>query len=356
MTYNSKYGGLFQDPVFISTDADPKKTDPYDHAENIPSRYLGKGFTVGHTAPGVLPESFFGGKYLTLASVEQNNGKPVSGEDAATQQRREAMESKKKNMGDKEFRYTSFPQKSTGPGSYYGCIQNRPFEYMTEPWEENSKASKKQRKRQQAAAAAAAAKEEEYRHLPNIKTNPAKKGTYGVPGTLLDNPKYNDDWRGELEADTKAEQKRSQRRGPEPKPLDGPFHVSGVSRAFLDEMPNTGVSAVYTIRDVPDNGKPASKKKRRTVSDTSAPTLTQEKPFHCAASKTGQQGCLNPFPNVWVHPDEVDAAASKSSRRKRKAAADQEAAAPVRPKGAGEWMPNSFSKTSVVSSCLRRFY
>lgn len=76
MTDKSVYGGLFQDSSYISTDADPKKTDPYDKQDAIPSRYLGKSMLPGAvTSNGFYPDVLFEHKYLTLASSEQVDAK-----------------------------------------------------------------------------------------------------------------------------------------------------------------------------------------------------------------------------------------------------------------------------------------
>ncbi|RNC48846.1 hypothetical protein TcCL_NonESM01119 [Trypanosoma cruzi] len=97
MTQLSVYGGLFSDPPLISTDGDPKRTDPYDKMDTIPSRYLGKGMSIGRSGTGQNAEVYFDKKYLTLASPEQNGNKDLGAfEDADTRMRREAMESKKR--------------------------------------------------------------------------------------------------------------------------------------------------------------------------------------------------------------------------------------------------------------------
>ncbi|KAI5685103.1 hypothetical protein MNV84_05722 [Leishmania braziliensis] len=338
MTDTSAYGGLFQDPSYLSSDPDPRKTDPYDKKDAIPSRYLGKSMTVGgRVPPGQHPDAYFDKKFLTLASSEQNGGKPVGYDE--NKWCTTAKKQTKKPISDKEFRYSSYPERSTGPGSYYGCFQSRPYEYMTEPWDDGK--SKKRR-------AAKPKEEEEPTHLPNIKTNPAKKGTYGYAGLLLSNPIYNDNWKDEHAAAEAERARKERKQGPAPKALGPPFHIPGVSHSYIDEMPNTGVSGVYAAYEAPADS--AATKNRKAKKETRAvPTLVHERAFCGYANRIGEQGCLNPFPNVWVHPDEMQL--SKSAQRKQ---AQEEAGRP--PKGAGVWRPNSFEKTSVVSSCLRRFY
>ncbi|AYU80762.1 Domain of unknown function (DUF4586) [Leishmania donovani] len=340
MTDKSVYGGLFQDPPYLSSDPDPKKTDPYDKKDAIPSRYLGKNMTIGgRVPPGQHPDAYFDKRFLTLASSEQNGGKPVDYDES--KRLTAASKTNTKNaISDKEFCYSSYPEKSTGPGSYYGCFQNRPYEYMTEPWDDGKSKKKRTTK----------TKEEEPTHLPNIKTNPTKKGTYGYPGLLLSNPSYDDDWKKDYAAAEANRARRERKQGPAPKALGPPFHIPGVSHSYIDEMPNTGVSAVYAAYEAPADSAAAKRKAKREAA--AAPTLVHERAFYGSANRSGEPGCLNPFPNVWVHPDETQP--SKFALRKQAQKEKEEAAR--QPKRTEVWRPNSFGKTSVVSSCLRRFY
>lgn len=341
MTDKSAYGGLFQDPSYLSSDPDPTKTDPYDKHDAIPSRYLGKNMTVGgRPPPGQHPDALFDKKFLTLASSEQNGGKPVD-YDEDKWRTAAAKEKPKQPISDKEFCYSSYPQKSTGPGSYFGCFQNRPYEYMTEPWDDGKSKKKKAPKPQE--------EEEEPTHLPNIKTNRTKKGTYGYPGLLLSNPAYNENWKEEREAADAAQTRKERQQGPPPKALGPPLHIPGVSHAYLDELPNTGVSGVYTAYEPPADT--AASKKRKTQKEAAASTVVHARAFCGSANRSGEQGCINAFPNKWVNPGEIQL--SKNAQRKQQQ--EKEEAARL-PKGVGVWKPNSFEKSSVVSSCLRRFY
>ncbi|KAG5473630.1 hypothetical protein LSCM4_03700 [Leishmania orientalis] len=341
MTDTSAYGGLFQDPPYLSSDPDPRKTDPYEKYDAIPSRYLGKSMTVGgRVPPGQHPEAYFDKKFLTLASSEQNGGKPVD-YDESKWSTAAAKTKSQKPISDKEFRYSSYPEKSTGPGSYYGCFQSRPYEYMTEPWSDGK--SKKKR-------AAKPKEEEKPTHLPNIKTNPAKKGTYGYPGLLLSNPTYNDNWKSDYAAAEADRARRERKQGLAATALGPPFHIPGVSHSYIDEMPNTGVSGVYAAYEAPADS--AAEKRKAKKEAAAAPSLVQERAFCGSANRSGEQGCLNPFPNVWVHPDQTQP--SKSAQRKQAQKEKEEAARQL--KRVAVWKPNSFEKTSVVSSCLRRFY
>ena len=346
MTDKSAYGGLFQDPPYLSSDPDPSKTDLYIKQDCIPSRYLGKNMTVGgRVPPGDLPDAYFDKQYLTLASSEQNGGKPVGYDE--DKWKNAAKEQDTKNaISDKEFRYSSYPKQSTGPGSYFGCFQSKPYEYMTEPWVDESKGGKAKKKKKSTARDT----EAEKTHLPNIKTSPSKKGTYGYPGLLLENPVYNENWKADHDAAEREAAKKAQQTVVG-KPLGPPLRISGVSHAYLDELPNTGVSGVYAPYTPPADSA-ASKKRKSKKSTAAAPVVLHEKPFMAAASRSGEQGCINPFPNVWMSPDAVKpskAALRRQSQKENEAAARMAKAAPV-------WKPNSFEKSSVVSSCLRRFY
>lgn len=344
MTDKSVYGGLFEDPPYLSSDPDPKKTDFYEKRDFIPSKYLGKNMaTGGPIVPGQYPDAFFDKKYLTLASSEQNGGKPVGYDDSKFLAAEAAYRSKTK-IADAEFRYSSYPQKSTGPGSFYGCFQNKPFEYMTEPWDDGSKKKKRKKKPEPVV-------NEEASHLPNIKTSRTKKGTYGFPGLLLSNEPYNDNWRADMDTADREAAKRQRGQRPPPQQLGPPLHISGVSKTYVDELPNTGVSAVYAAYTPPEE---TSKKKRRKGKAAAAepPGSIHERAFYSGSRPDGDRGCINAFPNTWMDPT-VEVKLTKRQKKRQAAAA---AMVPQRPKGAGEWLPNSFEKTSVISSCLRRFY
>ncbi|KEG14066.1 hypothetical protein DQ04_00641100 [Trypanosoma grayi] len=346
MTHLSVYGGLFSDPPLISTDADAKKTDPYNKMDTIPSRYLGKGLGIGRGPKGQNPEVFFDKTYLTLASPEQNKNKDLGMfEDFATRTLREAMEAKKKNISTKEFLPPSFPKSSDGPGSYTGCFQSRAYEFIM-PGEEDGK--KKRRQRKQAAESDAAGGKSS---LPNVKTNPSKKGTYGYPGLLLDNAKYNENWRREYD-EWEAAAAKHRKKNPPLEPMGPPFKASGVSHDYLDELLATGVSAVYHYEPVEE--KP-SKRKRRAKPAKVVTVLEQEKPMFFQWQRSGEEGCIGKFPNTWIDPVAAEEARNKGKKRRHRKQKPEYVPGP--PKGAsGIWRPNSYPDTTVVQSCLRRFY
>lgn len=340
MTDQSAYGGLFQDPQFLCSDPDPKKTDPYNKEEPISSRYLGKNLLTNRPFMGQHVEGYFEGKYLTLASTDQNaEAEAILNGKKKKKPKKPPPPAKLKPMSDKEFRYPSFPQRSTGPGSFYGCFQDRPFEYMTEPWQDPKEKKKKKKKKTTTAPP-------ENNHLPNIKTNPPKIGTYGVPGTLLSNPAYNENWRADDAAIDKLLAQRNKNKRPPAKPLDGPFRSAGLPHMYFDEQIATGAPAVYNAYEAPpEKGKKSKKKKEKPE-----PVSIHERPFKLSGAQSGQEGNINPFPNAWMDPAAIEAANKSKKKKKTKEVDDG------RIKNAPEWKPNSFEKTSVISSCLRRFY
>lgn len=353
MTDKSAYGGLFQDPPYLSSDPDPAKSDPYDTQDCIPSRYLGKNMMTGGAAcPGQHPDAYFDKKYMTLASADQNA--EVYAAHEKSERRRAAAEAKHpmKPVSDSEFRYTSFPSKSTGPGSYYGCFQGRPYAHDVDPTANATKQEKKLMKKRAEAAAAAAEEEKRIRALPNIKTAPPKKGTYGCPGVLLSKEVYDESWRADMDGDGKKARKAAGNEA-SPQPMGPPFRVPGVNKSYLDELPATGVSGVYSAYTPPEEKTGRKGKKKDGQQQNAEPASIHEKPFYGGNPKGGKDSCINPFPNTWYDPREDEAAAAKKSRSGKK---EKAAVEPTRPKGADEWKPNSFGHTSVISSCLRRFY
>lgn len=350
MTDESTYGGLFQDPTFLSSDPDPKKSDPYVKQDCIPSRYLGKSMlTGGAPCPGNFPDSNIDRQYLTLASAEQNTDVFAVSDRMEQRRLKEAAKNATKPVSDTEFRYSSYPQESTGAGSYYGTFQGCPYEHIVEPSTKLTKQEKRAAKRRAKEAAAAAKEASRVRSLPNIKTNPSKKGTYGMPGLLLSSEAYNDNWRTDADVVDKKARKAADR-ALVPTAIGGPFRAPGVCRAYLDEQPATGAPAVYSEYVPPlEKGRRSGRKQKEAV----LPGSIHQKPFYGGNPSGGQGGCINGFLNTWHDPREADANDKKSKRRSQKKAAPMEA---TRPKGADEWKPNSFGHTSVITSCLRRFY
>lgn len=323
--------GNFSDPPYITTDPDSNKTDPYIKKDLIPSRYLGKSLGVKAPATGRLPDTYFEKKFLTLSSKEQNNNKDIDAyEDPGRADRRAVQEAKKKNIVDKDFKVASFPKKSTGTGSFVGCFQDKPFEHQPE-YKVLAKDEAPPRPKPQ---------------QPNIKTNPAKKGTFGFIGTLLEKPQPYDPNKKSDEFDALRKRDRELWEASKKKNVAGTFKLTGLGRKLFDEKPGTGISSVYDNYEPKEDPKKKSKKKEKPPVE---PKPVDSKPFrYTSPAKSGEQGFLQKFANSRAEnqADPYDSAKLKRKEEKEKA-----------PKAlGGTWKPVSNTKKAVVSSLLRRFY
>ena len=321
--------GTFSDAPFISTDPDKEKTDPYIKTEPLASRYLGKSLTTSQPVSGRLPNTFFGKSYLTLASKEQNGGKEIEVyENPGKADRRAIAEAKKKNIVDKDFKVASFPKKSTGPGSYVGTFQGKPLEHQPE-YKVVTKEQVPERPKPQPT---------------NVKTNPPKKGTYGVVGTLLEKPEKYDPTKKSDEYDALRKKERQQWEESKKKNLGGVFKLTGPGKILFDQKPNTGVSSVF------DHFEPKEDKKKKSKPAAAETKKDDLKPFkYTSVTKSGEAGFLQKFPNSRGDnpaPDPYDSVKLKRKEEREKAPKPLQ----------GTWKPVSQAKKGVVSSLLRRFY
>jgi hypothetical protein len=317
--------GAFGEPSYISTDADVTKSDPYIKAEPIPSRYLGASFSVGRMKKGKGPDALLEKKFKTLASAEQNNGKEDPYVDPNSVGRKATMEAKKKNISERDFRYTSPGKKSTGSGSYTGCIQSAPI-----PHEPDYKATQR-----------GEVPERPKPQPTNIKTAPAKKGTYGMIGTTLGKIEPSDKSKpDEYEAMRIMERKRWEE---SKKKIihQQPFKTLGRPKRFFDEKNATGVSDVFHQEPIKEPKEPKGEKKKEEKKDL--------KPFVCSSPpKSGQQGCLNKYPNS--HTDQPEPYDSLRIQQKK----DKEKAPKLL---GGTWKPvASGCKQGATRSLLKRYY
>jgi hypothetical protein len=322
----SLFGGFTQPPI-ITSDADPEKTDPYILLEPIPSRHLGKNFTTTPARKGHGPDAFFGHKFLTMASAEQN--------------RQFRNEAKKKNIGDSDFKYVSFPKKSTGPGSYYGTIGNKAFEHMkdyTVPTKDDPPPDINKH------------------HEPrNIICNPPKKGTYGVPGTTF-GPKL--EHKGDGFEETRALEKAAWE-AEKKKRLGGVWKISLKSHTTFDERGATGVSAVFDAYEKPPE-KPKKKRKKKEKQWPGKPLVHPAVFKYTSPPKQGTPGYFGGFPNKRDEgmedpynagprtEEELNGGKKKKKKRGKKD--------PKPLVHDSHWKPTSGDKTSVVRSLLRRFF
>lgn len=324
----SLFGG-FSDPSFITTDPVPDKTDPYVKTDLISSRYLGKSLGVKLAPKGRLPDAFFEKKFLTLSSKEQNNGKDIEVyENPGKAERRAEAEAKKKNIVDKDFKYVNPPKKPTGAGSYVGTFQQKWFDHQAE-YKVLPKDGVPERPKPQPV---------------NIKTNPAKRGTFGFPGILLEKSKYDPDQKRD-EFDALHKKERQLWEESKKKCIGGIFKISCKSKTTFDEKVATGVSSTYDHYEPKEDPKKKSKKKEPKAD----PKQLELKPFRYASpAKLGFEGYLNKFPNARTE-NQLDPFDSVKAARK----AEKEKA--PKPLG-GKWKPVSNAKKPVISSLLRRFY
>lgn len=334
----SLFGGFTQPPI-ISSDADPEKTDPYVLLEPIPSRYLGKNFATSPAKKGRGPDAYTDRKYLTLASGEQNGDKgadPYMTEEQLDRQR--TKKAAEKNL-DGEFKYASVPKKSTGPGSYYGTIGNKPFEHMKDfdvPTKEDVPTQPKPESR-------------------NIVCNPAKKGTYGVPGTTF-GPKFEHKSDGFEEV---RQREQDAWKAEKEKRLGGIWKISLKSNTTFDERGATGVSAVFDAYEKPPE-KPKKRRKKKEKQWPGKPLVHPAVFKYTSPPKQGTAGYFGGFPNKrddgMEDPynagprteEELNGGKKKKKKRGKKD--------PKPLVHDSHWKPTSADKTSVVRSLLRRFF
>lgn len=322
--------GGFSDPPLITTDGDPKKSDPYIKAEVIPSRYTGANFKVGRPKKGHGKDVYFSKEYPTFASSEQNKGKTDDFLDPGVLERRQAKEKKKKNIDpNRDFKYASPPKVAVGSGSYFGTFDGKPI-----PHQEEYKVQKR----------GEPTPKKDIKAPKNILTSPAKKGTYGYLGTTFgtfEGPKVSD----EFDAIRKREQ-AEWKKSKEKMIGSGVFKNTIRTQGLFDEKGATGVSTVYDHFDPPEEKK--SKKKAKKPEDKSAKSLEGRPVFRMSSGpRSGVDGCLNKFPNVRDDkPDPYDSAALKAKEDKKKGPGFI----------GGTWKPVSGPKQGVVRSLLRKYY
>lgn len=333
----SLFGGFSQPPI-ISSDEDPNKTDQYILLEPIPSRHLGKNFTTNPAKKGHGPDVYTDHKYLTLSSAEQNGDKgadPYMTEEQRDRQfRKKAAE---KNL-DGEFKYASFPKKSTGPGSYYGTIGNKAFEHMKDynvPTKEDAPVQPKPEPR-------------------NIVCNPPKKGTYGVPGTTF-GPKVEHKSDGNFEE--LRQQERDAWKADKDKRLGGVWKMSLTSKTTFDERGASGVSAVFDHYEPPEE-KPKKRRKKKEKVWPGKPLAHPSTFKFTSPPKSGVQGYFGGFPNKrdegMEDPYNAGPREEDENQKKKKKKKGKKDPKPL--VHDSHWKTSSGDKSSVVRSLLRRFF
>jgi hypothetical protein len=230
-------------------------------------------------------DATFSKKFLSLSEGDKYV-------DPGTFEKRSRLDSEKKKLTPDGFRFTNPTKKNCGSGSYFGCF--------------NEKAPPKH--------------EVEFRvlnrgELPdkvkpqdkNVVTGPAKRGTYGTPGTTLskgDEYKYiSDPYEGEKRREAIAAKESTKR-------VVGPAFKSTCGRAeYFDGTGRTGVSKVYGL----DKPLPA---KKDGGEEKKAPLSKPWKPSH--PSKGGYNATIMKFPDYQEDPFEAKEKAMREARRKEK--------------------------------------
>lgn len=154
--------GLFSEPEYISI-GDPYTSDR-TKGQKL-SRYSGKQFSGAPPKKGQTAGDVYFSAFQRLYEGEKYTN-PGAADRAA-----DAAKAKAKIAGD--WCPNNPPKRNCGRGSYYGTIGDK-FTHMG-----SGAASRSSREKVTTSA------------LPNIRTNPAKLGGFGVPNTTIGNsPKY----------------------------------------------------------------------------------------------------------------------------------------------------------------------
>lgn len=368
-TKKSLTGG-FSDIGYITTGPTKEQTDDYVKQEQIPSRYLGKNMMVRAPRSGNLPDVYFDKLYATLASSTQ--GGPGADKYEPPKNRFRDGEVERKKIQDaiqkvhkgSDFKMSNYPSPTTGPGSYTGCFQDKPFEHMP--------ADKNILKRGEPAKM--------IKEFPprNFMTNPAPKGSYGVPNTTFGKfnslyvltPEMQEQRKKEVE---KWEKKKAQFEASKKALLERPV-FSGMSTAknTFDEKKATGATSVFdefvptpeqlkvAEKEAKIRAKAQKRKERAEAKKNKGRKIVPLPEFmvYSSGPKSGEQGFFNKFPDQAVVPDQT-VLKKREERAEKKAKAEAKAS---KKKGGKqkiehpEWKPVSGAKSSCTSSLLPRYY
>eukprot|EP00759_Apiculatamorpha_spiralis_P014704 PhF_6_TR21220/c0_g1_i1/m.30660 len=349
--------GVFSDVSYISTDADPNKTDLYDKAEPLMSRYTGSNFKTNPPKRGKQGDALFGtrpGQQVEKKSTKKEDKEEKQVDDREVRKKKREEEEKKiRAISAKDFKYVSPAKKSTGPGSYFGTLQQKAYDHMEEykvqtkqdPPPERPKLQKK-----------------------NIMTRPPKKGTYGTTGHFFSLPepleiKLKDGKPVPNDPFDAAKQKEKEEweKSKEllKKVCEKPWKSTCRPITFFDEKGSSGVSLVYSY-DRPDEDKEKSDKKKKEPKEAKegkeGAVKEAQKPFkYSSPAKSGWKGSLSPFPNTII-VDEKFEKELKESKEKGGGVYRREKYQSKEKLLGGQWVPVSTSKVGVTRSLLRRFY
>jgi len=271
--------GWFQTPGFISIG------DEYQKKETMNSRYKGRNFVTNPPKKGRGVDATIGKQFKSLSEGDKFV-------DPGTYEKKVRLEEGKKKLTQKGFVYTNPSKKSCGLGNYYGTFSEKSkFAHEVE-----YNVLKKGELPQKVAP-----------QLKNILTAPAKRGTFGVPGTTLsrgDEFKYvSDPYDHSAGAAPKS---------PKAVPAVGPpFKATCRRTDFFDETTKVRVSKIFGI----DKALPAKK----VVETSEKKAMAGAKPWKPSnPPKRGHNCTLTKFPEYKEDPLELKERQQREQRNKER--------------------------------------
>eukprot|EP00998_Keelungia_sp_KM082_P005975 NODE_2255_length_1102_cov_117.243077_g2237_i0.p1 GENE.NODE_2255_length_1102_cov_117.243077_g2237_i0~~NODE_2255_length_1102_cov_117.243077_g2237_i0.p1 ORF type:complete len:294 (+),score=59.35 NODE_2255_length_1102_cov_117.243077_g2237_i0:118-999(+) len=282
---------MFSEPKYISVG------DDFDKKVAVPDRNRGGQFKTSPAKKGKGPDALFDKKVKTLSEGDKYV-------DPGVAEKRKKMEQSKKKLTPEGFKFTNPGTKSSGKGGDWGCFAKHKHE--------SDHPEKKGPPKNGPAP-------------KNIVTNPARKGTYGTPGTELgkgDEYKYTPDpYEGERRRELQQAKAASS------KFIGGPFRAACKANEFFDGQPNLAASKIYTI----DRALPPKKQAKR------GPDPVVTVPFKPSSPpKRGLQGTLSKPLEYKEDPYDAREKAEAAARKKNKPAVT--------------WKPVSVDKSLPVKS------
>ncbi|KAH9600335.1 Protein of unknown function DUF4586 [Trypanosoma melophagium] len=191
--------------------------DRYKHA--VDARAQGVNFVTSPPKTGHNPDALFDKEFKYMYNGDRRA-------DPETMARREAMESRKKNMTANGFMPTGPPQKGEGLGSNYGLIQKEPYPHMPDnPQTRGPQPFPQSMPRQ-------------------VLTSPGKLGSYGTPGLALSN--IGNEYIANIYDQPRINAKREREMWRSRMPA-APFKPVGRRGYTFDECPATGTSTCYMM-------------------------------------------------------------------------------------------------------------
>eukprot|EP00998_Keelungia_sp_KM082_P006426 NODE_2676_length_1012_cov_327.668927_g2656_i0.p1 GENE.NODE_2676_length_1012_cov_327.668927_g2656_i0~~NODE_2676_length_1012_cov_327.668927_g2656_i0.p1 ORF type:complete len:296 (+),score=61.50 NODE_2676_length_1012_cov_327.668927_g2656_i0:77-964(+) len=270
---------MFSTPNYISVGDEYDKKQPA-HSD----RARGAQMKTSPGKKGSGPDTLFDRRMKTLTEGDKYI-------DPGTVEKRERLEHSKKKLTGEGFKYSGGGSRSSGLGGDWGCFTRWKHEtdfVVVKKGELPTKAAAQPR---------------------NIVTNPAKRGTFGTPGTTLgkgDETKYiSDPYEGERRRELQDAKSASK------KFVGGPFRAACRRTEYFDGQGNVAASKVYSL----DRPLPA----RKPEKPKSAPVVTV--PFKPSnPSRKGFNATLGKAPEYREDPYEAKERAEREARQTHKPA------------------------------------